>query len=128
MFIHCYKLSRKQCEPQVFFKLFSIPDIIWYSNSLHKIFKYVFEVVSRARVCSPKCTLHPRVLRTPLEIAAGKQYFWVLEGRYSGPITHLCSIVSAVSGLPEVPFNHLSALYYLVLLRCFGLCSLLYVW
>lgn len=63
----------------------------------------------------------------PTGNAAGRQYFWVLEGRCSGPITHLCSIVSAVSSLPEVPFNHLSALYYLVLLRCVGLCSLLHV-
>lgn len=50
-----------------------------------------------------------------------------LEGRCSGPITHLCSIVSGVSSLPEVPFNHVSALYYLVLLRRVGLCSLLHV-
>lgn len=40
---------------------------------------------------------------------------------------HLCSTVRAVSGLPDAPFNHLSARYYLVLWKCAGLCSFLHV-
>lgn len=48
---------------------------------------------------------------------AGRQRSWLLEGRCSSPLTHLCSTDSAVLCPPGVPFNHLRALYYSVLSR-----------